>query len=108
MADTEHKSVEVIADCEKTSEPVSKKPRSSFLQNCGPDVIYREQITSGDEPAGSCPVEVSIRPEGAEPGVATESAQGNDNEPVTSELTNDYSNADTILMSGSESKVLGT
>lgn len=110
MADTEHKSVEVIADCDRTSEPVPKKPRRSVLQNCGPDIIHGEQITSGDKSGGSCVVETSARPEDPEMMVtqATEGAQENNNEPVTSELTKDYSNADKTLLSGSEIDVLGT
>ncbi|MCJ8730853.1 hypothetical protein PDJAM_G00189220 [Pangasius djambal] len=108
MADTEHKSV---ADCDGTGEPVRKKSRSSVLQNCGPDVIHGGQVKSGDQLVGSCAVEISARPEDAEPemGVAqaTEGAQENNNEPVTSELTKNYANADKTLMSGPESEVLG-
>lgn len=113
MADTEHKLVEDIADCDRTSEPAPKKTRSSVLQNCGSDAIHREQITCGDESGGSCAVEISVRPEDAESDMgvaqATEGAQEhNNNEPVTSELTKDHYNAEKTLMSGSESEVLGT
>ncbi|KAF4090072.1 hypothetical protein AMELA_G00047750 [Ameiurus melas] len=110
MADTEHILVEVITDCDRTSEPVSKKARSCVFQNCGPDIIHGEQ-TSRDESGGSCAVEISARPEYAEPEIgvaqATEGAQENGNDPVPSELTEDRSNADTTLMSGPESEVLG-
>lgn len=110
MADTEHKSVGVIDNCDLISEPVSKKPRSS-VQNCALDIINGEQISSGDESGGSCAVRISPRPADAEPemGVAqaTNGAQENNNEPVTSELTNDLSKTDKILMAGVESKVLG-
>lgn len=112
MADTERKSVEAIADCDRTSEPVPKKPRSSVLQNRGPNIIFGEQITSEDEFGGSCVVEISARPEDPELEMvvtqATEGIQENNNEPVTSELTKDYCNADKTLLSGSERDVLGT
>ncbi|KAF5900359.1 NAD-dependent protein deacetylase sirtuin-1, partial [Clarias magur] len=111
MADTEHKSVGVIVDFDLTCEPVSKKPRSS-VQNCAPHIINGEQIPSGDESGGSCPVRISPRPADAEPemGVAqaTKGAQENNNESVTSESTNDFCKADKILMSGVESKALGS
>ncbi|XP_060781322.1 NAD-dependent protein deacetylase sirtuin-1 isoform X3 [Neoarius graeffei] len=113
MADTERKSErEAIADCDRTSEPVPKKPRSSVLQNRGPNIIFGEQITSGDEFGGSCVVEISARPEDPElEMVVTQATEGiqenNNNEPVTSDLTKDYCNADKTLLSGSERDVLG-
>lgn len=110
MADTEQKLVDVIADCDRTSEPVPKKPRSSVSSSCGSHNINREQIKSGDESGGNCAVEISARPDDAvlKMGVvqATESAQENNNESVTSELTKDYTNAGKTLMSQSESKML--
>lgn len=106
MADTAPKSVDVTADREQTSEPVPKKPRCSFLQNCVPG-----QITSGDVPGRSCAEESSSRPQDTDPemGVskATETVQKNNNESEPCELTEDDSNADKTLMSGPESEVLG-
>lgn len=111
MADAEHKSVEVIADCDRISEPVPKKLRSS-VQSCGPDINQREQISSGDEPGGSCAVEISALPDHTLPEMgllqAPEGAEGNNNEPVTSELTKEYSNAGKTLISGSGSEREGS
>ncbi|GAA6107786.1 NAD-dependent protein deacetylase sirtuin-1 isoform X1 [Tachysurus ichikawai] len=102
MADTECKSVDVIANCDRTSEPVPKKPRSSFLQNCVADVVHGEQITSGDVTGRSCAVGSSSRAGDAEPGtgvVGTGGGQENNNEPVITDNT---------LMSGPEREALET
>ncbi|TTI76909.1 NAD-dependent protein deacetylase sirtuin-1 [Bagarius yarrelli] len=105
MATAKRDSSDVTVECDKNSEPVPKKPRTSVLQHC--DIIHGGQRTSGDVAGASCALEFSAQAREAEPETgaaqATDGEQQNNRESVSANET-DFK-ADKTLVSEPEGQL---